>query len=205
MMQDLPLLLPATANVAYTEMERSMCFSPVKNSGKEAVRLFKETGYASSASSCESDVYATGRRLLAMSGCSVRTTGLGFRTFAGLPFEEGARIVLAPRFGLTVAQIRSRFATPERVQISDRSTLVLNGDISIDQLFLDGALFITASPGARIIIKSLRVVNAGWVFEALEEDDVDADPVEKMRGFRSRELESLTINAPVPGDVVIHR
>jgi len=205
MMQDLPWLLPAGAAVAYTEMDRATCFSPVKNNAHEALVAMRSTGFASSAASCESDLYASGRRLLAMAGCSIRTTRLPLRHFLGVPFEDGARVVLAPRFGLTVAQIRARFATPERVQISDRSTLVLEGDVFVEQLYLDGALFVSAAPGARIVIKTLRVVNAGGVLEALEQGDADAGPAERMRGFRSRGLESLSIHAPLPGDVIIAR
>ena len=211
MMQDLPWLLPAGAAVAYTEMDRATCFSPVKNNAHEALKAVRATGFASSAASCESDLYASGRLLLAMAGCSVRTTGLPLRYFLGVAFEDGARVVLAPRFGLTVAQIRARFATPERVQISDRSTLVLDGDVFVEQLYLDGALFVSAAPGARIVIKTLRVVNAGGVLEALEEGDDDAAaaaaaaPAERMRGYRSRGLESLSIHAPLPGDVIIAR
>jgi UDP-sugar pyrophosphorylase len=117
-----------------------------------------------------------------------------------------ARVLPArPRFGTTMAQIRSRFVSPDLVQISERSTLAVEGDVFIEKLYLDGALLIRAAPGARVIIKGLRVCNLGWVLEALEEDDVEADPVEKMRGFRRRELESLTIDAPLPGDVVVDR
>lgn len=218
MMQDLPLLLNATKHkVGYTEMERFLCFSAVKNNLQDALSKFHLTGYPESASSCESDIYSTNRRLLAMAGCDVRTTGLPIRRFAHLPFEDGAKIVLAPRFGTSVAEIRTRFPTPNLVRISDRSALVLEGDVYIQQLELDGMLVIKAAPGARVFIKNLTVRNDGCVFVESESvsnsgEGHDAKRVvvtvpasEKVRAYRKREIECMCIIAVHPNDVVIDR
>ena len=210
MMQDAPLLFPGTgahaARVGFTELDRFLCFSAVKNSLKDALVKLNRTGFPESASSAESDVYAAGRRLLAMAGCNVRTTGLPVRRFAGLPFEDGAKVVLGPDLGVTVAEVRSRFPFPDHVSVTERSTLVVDGNVEVHSLVLDGALVVRAGPGARVTIKNLTVVNQGWVFEALEEDEfATASPVEALRGYRKRELESLTVDAPNPGDVVVDR
>ena len=217
MMQDVPLLYPAgqgqkAPRVGFTELDRFLIFSPVKNNLKDALAKLNQTGYPESASSAESDLYGTNRRLLAMAGCNIRTTGLPTRRFAGLPFEDGARVVLSPSFGVTVAEIRARFPFPDLVYVSERSTLVLDGHVEIHHLHLDGALVVRAAPGARVVIKNFTVVNQGWVQEAVDVDGVtmdtgvvSTDPVELLRAYRLREVESLTVNAPNPGDVVVDR
>jgi len=205
MMQDLPLSLRPEARVGYIEMERFLSFSAAKNNLKDALTKYQETGYPESVSSCENDLYSTCRRLLAMSGCQIRTAALPVRRFASLPFEDGARVVLAPSFGTTVAEIRSRFPTPHLVHISDRSSLVLEGDLIIHQLELDGHLAIRALPGARVVIKSLHVVNEGTSLENLDEDHLDQySSQERVRGYRLSVKESLVISAD-EGETIIER
>jgi UDP-sugar pyrophosphorylase len=208
MMQDLPILFPTSARVGFTELERFLCFSAVKNNLKDAVVRFNKTGFPESASSAESDFYASGRRLLAMAGINIRTTGMGSRKIRGIPFDEGAKIVLSPSFGVTVAELRNRFPSPEKVQISDRSVLHIDGNIEIQKLVLDGALFITAVPGARIVIKNLRVMNQGCSLEPFDEDEIgieNMDAAELLRGYRLVEIEGLRISASQPGEVVVDR
>ena len=206
MMQDLPLILKPDARVGYIEMERFLCFSAAKNNLQDALSKYQETGFPESASSCESDLYSTCRRLLAMSGCQIRTAALPMRRFASLPFEDGARVVLCPSFGTTVAEIRSRFPSPHLVHISDRSALVLDGDIIVHQLELDGHLVIKAQPGSRITIKCLRVLNEGSTLESLDEELIEQrSPNEKVRGYHLRIHENLLISSEHLGEIVVER
>ena len=80
-MQDYPKLLKgdaeATAKVGFTQMERFMSFSAVKNNITDAVGKEAATGFAESAASGEHDVYASNRKLLEMAGVDVQTQGLG--------------------------------------------------------------------------------------------------------------------------------
>jgi hypothetical protein len=52
--------------------------------------------------------------------------------------------------------------SPTKVKISSRSSLVLSGDITVEELDVDGALEVVAHPGTCVHIKRLVVRNAGW-------------------------------------------
>ena len=163
---------------------------------------YKSTGYAESASSCESDIYASNRLLLAMTGVQIKTADLKAVFWLGIPFLNGAKIVLAPSFAVTINEIRSHFPTPDCVIISDRSSLVLEGDVIIETLDLDGDLHVTAAPGAQIIIRNLSVKNDGVHFVGI---DKDADEISRIRGYRKRQIESLVIYQGNVGQTIIDR
>ena len=73
----------------------------------------------------------------------------------GIPVKYGARVVILPSFGVTLEDIRGRFVEGGNVTISSESTLVLDGDISIKNLSLNGALILRATPGTKIRIENL--------------------------------------------------
>ncbi len=203
MMQDYPRLLAGSdAKVGFTQLERFICFSAVKNSAEEALAKLKATGFAESAASGEADVYATNRLLLALAGVQVRTAGGKSTAWLGIPVPNLARVVLAPSFAATVAELRARFPTPDKVSISDRSSLVLEGDVVVEKLALDGDLRVSAMPGARIVIRNLAVKNDGVTMVPV---DKDAPEVLKMRGYRKKEAESLIIHQTEPGETIIDR
>jgi hypothetical protein len=52
--------------------------------------------------------------------------------------------------------------SPAKVKISARSSLVFSGDITVEELDVDGALEVFAHPGTCVHIKRLIVRNAGW-------------------------------------------
>lgn len=59
----------------------------------------------------------------------------------------GPQVVLSPSFAVFYSELRSRFATPSKVSITARSTLVIKGkgEVTIERLVLDGALEIEVS------------------------------------------------------------
>ena len=71
MMQEYPKLLAndPSAKVGFTQMERFLSFSAVKNNAVDAVAKLEKTGFPESASSGEAAIYDTNRRLMAMAGC----------------------------------------------------------------------------------------------------------------------------------------
>ena len=208
MMQDYPkLLIGRSAKVGFTQMERFISFSAVKNNLKDAVVKLSKTGFSESALSGESDMYSTNRRVLALVGCKIKTADLKHSVYAGLPFPEGAKVVLCPSFGITVEDIRKRFPSPEDVVISEKSALVLDGDITIHKLHLDGDLRVRAAKGAKIIIKSLGVQNDGHKFVSISDENPCSDEQYLIRGYTKKEGETLVIDAPSgdAGDVVVDR
>ncbi|CAK9030141.1 UDP-sugar pyrophosphorylase (UDP-galactose/glucose pyrophosphorylase) (UGGPase) [Durusdinium trenchii] len=207
MMQDYPKLLTddPDAKVGFTQMERFMCFSAVKNNPADAVGKLKGSGFAESASSGENDIYHNNRLLLSMTGVNVKTTNLDNESFLGLPVPVAAKVVLTPAFGVTVKEIRDRFPSPDKVSISERSSLVLDGDIVVESLDLDGDLRITAAPGAKVVVKNLTVKNQGVEWVPVDFDDQSVDEAMRIRGYVKKENESLVINQSDPGETVVDR
>uniref|UniRef100_A0A6S8CKX9 UTP-monosaccharide-1-phosphate uridylyltransferase n=1 Tax=Aplanochytrium stocchinoi TaxID=215587 RepID=A0A6S8CKX9_9STRA len=186
MMQDYPkLLVGSKAIVGFTQMDRFICFSAVKNNIVDAAKKQASTGFAESAASGESDMYQTNRMLLEMAGCKIKANDVPQATFAGIKTPLGAKVVLAPSFGMTIQEIEDRLPSPHNVRISDRSSLVLDGDITIHNLTLDGHLHVKAPAGSKVIIKSLTVKNDGVTFDPISEDD-NVDEIYAIRGYVKR-------------------
>jgi len=164
MMQDYPKLLAPEVPVGFSEFERWTSFSAVKNNIKDAVVKQKQTGAAESAASGEFDAYRSHRKLLAAAGVEINVDAKE-ESFENITVSGGARVVLAPSFGLTRAGIRSRIQG--KVRISDRSTLVLEGDVTLKGLDLDGTLIARAAPGASLCIEGAAIRNQGWQLTAL--------------------------------------
>jgi len=183
MMQDYPkLLVGSDAKVGFTQMDRFICFSAVKNNVEDAAKKQALTGFAESAASGESDMFKTNRIILSMAGCQINTNEVPHKTFAGIDTLMGAKVVLAPSFGVTLKEIKEKLPSPEKVSISDTSTLVLEGDVTINSLTLDGSLCIRASEGAKVEIKNLTVKNDAIEYVAISEDD-KVDEIYTIRGY----------------------
>jgi hypothetical protein len=58
--------------------------------------------------------------------------------------------------------MQKRFETPHAVKISKRSSLVLDGNVIIRSLDVDGTLVIRVARGATLLIEKLTVRNGGW-------------------------------------------
>jgi hypothetical protein len=61
--------------------------------------------------------------------------------------------------------VQQRFEQPASVKVTARSSVVLAGDIVVEELDVDGALDVTVERGASLRIKRLVVRNAGWTQE----------------------------------------
>lgn len=200
MMQDFPKLLDSTLPVGFTQIERWLCFSAVKNNPKDALAKYNKTGFAESASTGEADVYLAARKLLNSFGANVDVEGPK-RECAGVPTVTGARVVLTPRFGLTTGDIRAKFKAPQDVRVTQQSSLVLDGSgIVIHKLDVDGALIIRAVDGANVVINSLVVKNGG----ASVRDTTEADEEKyRIRGYVRETLDARVLSFDRPGEYVI--
>ena len=80
----------------------------------------------------------------------------------------GPAIALTPNFALSVDELIGRCPGGSAISISPKSSLVLDGDVTLHGLSLDGALLIKACPGASVAVRSCAVTNAGWPFTPIE-------------------------------------
>lgn len=204
MMQDFPRLLPPVhrSRVGFTQLDRWFVCSSVKNNPKDALSKYKKTGFAECASSGEADMYRVNRMLLSALGVRVQVEGKE-RVFAGVPTQTGAKIIITPRFACSLSELRAKFPTPEKVSISDSSTLILDGgNITVYSLALDGALSITSECSeAEVRVgesKTLQVRNKGDTLEPVDVDDKSVPEEFRIRGYRLKcfEMERKRFDKP---------
>lgn len=147
----------ADANVGFSQLERWMCFSPVKNNLVDAAAKAKASLPAECAGTAERDAMSLNTRILSMSGVDIpleATKG----TFGGVPLTFSPIVVLHPSFGTCLTDVNKRIGADADVVVSARSALVLEGDVTIQgRLHLDGALVIKAVKGAQVFVHNLEV------------------------------------------------
>jgi len=203
MMQDLPWLLPPGAPVSFTVFDAADAYAPVKNALADAAKKIAAGQSPGAASSAEFLLYALHAKLLRLGGGRVDETTP--RSLAGVPCAVGPQVVLTPAFRPTIgaALLRLRGGT---LRVSARSTLLLDGEIQISHLELDGALKVRAAPGARVTILRLRVHNRGCApreLSAAELADGATAEVCRIRGFTYDEVEVREMNFNEPGEHVV--
>jgi UDP-sugar pyrophosphorylase len=185
MMQDLPKLFTCGEKVGVTIFDRTWCFSACKNNLAEAAGKAAKNGPPESASSAENDFYLSGRMKLRFAGMSV--TDEPAIPICGIPFTPGPRVILRPSFALTLAEVGERI---KGGSLSGASTLVLDGDIDLENVTLSGgtSLVISAAHGAKVTVKNLKVSSGpGYLLERLSADEMaSADVPEylRIRGYR---------------------
>lgn len=184
-MQDFPKLCSESDNVSFTALDRLMCFTCVKNALSDA--MVKNP--PDCALSAESDMYACNAKLLRLAGAKI-DEDTDEVTFLGIKRKMGARIVLHPKFGVSLEEMKSKISG--NVRVSKKSILVVGGDITLENLEVDGALFLQGAG----ILKDRQVKNAGRPLVAIPDDELPnvAEDL-KIRGYRmdAGEMEQITL------------
>lgn len=180
MMQDFPTVLEGESakQVGFTSISADLCFSPVKNATPDGVNLQAKGTHPGSAASGEADQYNALVKILKSIGCKVESAAA--TTFAGIAVVPGPAIVIKPSTACCPGEYTKVFPNPANIKISERSTLVLRGDVVVESLDLDGCLIVDADPNQSITIKDKIVKNAGWSKKVEENSQ---DEVIKMRGY----------------------
>merc|ERR1712066_712311 len=129
MMQDFPRLCKENHKVGFTQLERLMSFTCVKNNLADAAKKKP----ADCALSAEADIYACNSELLRLAGQgNVTIEEAEDVSFLGITAKIGARIVLGPSFGISLEDMKKRITG--KVSIPKRSSLILDGDVTLDGL-----------------------------------------------------------------------
>ena len=205
LLQDLPWVLPHNVTTGFTCLDTSF-YSPVKNSREDAIKKAKGGGASAGAAEGEHAVYAFNRRIMSLAGCALQEST---STIGGVPnLPDGPRVVLGARFRPTIGVGVSRLIGKSAIKLSPASSLHIDGDVKVESLDLDGALYVYAPPGVEMVIRNLSVKNKGCVRRelTLEELAVEggADEVSRLRGYVYEEVEAQELRAVAPyGQVVV--
>ncbi|KAJ1410383.1 udp-n-acetylglucosamine diphosphorylase, partial [Ochromonadaceae sp. CCMP2298] len=151
MMQDYPKLLKAGARVGFTSMPDWICYSPCKNNSADAAASVAAGIPAASPYTAECDQYFVFAELLRRMGAKIGIPAP--LTVLGITARAAPRIVLHPGFAMYAHEIEEKFPNPERVVLTANSTLVVEGGVVVQSLYLDGSLKVTAAHGSAIIVR----------------------------------------------------
>jgi len=182
MMQDYPRLCATGAKVGFTSIERWACFSAVKNNTKDAKKKADKTGFGECGCTGEADMYKINRKKLKIIGVDIDDEGKQTKIL-DIPCSSGARVSLLPSFAASMEDIKARFPEPKNVKISASSTLVLEGDITVKSLDLNGALIISAKNGAKVTIEEGKVENKGHDWAFIDPADTKTEEMFRIRGY----------------------
>ena len=179
-MQDYAKLLGSDHNVGFTTFDRWIGYTPCKNNPEAGAALASKSMPAMTATSSEMEYYAANAKVLELAGMTVEQGVPQHLNKVSTPC--GPRVVLGPSF---MPSTTAAIAKITGGKISGRSTLIVDGDVTIENLDLDGTLLIKAAPGGPITIKDLVVRNHGW--EVLALDGVNLpEPVHEEKGWIER-------------------
>ena len=204
MMQDYPKLLGANSKVGFTVAPAWVCYSPCKNNPVDAAASAAAGVPAGSAYQAESDMYAVYGHILRKMGASVPEAKS--RSFLGISACPGPCIVISPTTAVFISDIQRIFPEPTKIHISSSSTLIVEGDVIIRSLRLDGALTIKSAEGSQLVVRaggapSRSIKNAGRFYHEYGVKDVSTDlsDVIKMRGYEIRVKEEKVVMCPCDG------
>ena len=188
MMQDYPKLLQNCDRVGVTQIEKGFCFSACKNDLKSAATKASTGLPAESSSSCEFDFYNLNTEVLKL--CGVQVQGEQKKlSLSGIELPGVPRVVLMPSFGVTLKEIRDKIKG--NVSITDTSALVLDGDISLENVKIDGSAYIVAESGKTRAVKDLEVTSKNYV--ELNETSSEMEPAYiRIRGYKAGNRANIT-------------
>ncbi len=201
MMQDLPKLFVSGEKVGVTVFDRTWCFSACKNALDDAAAKVRAGGPAESASSAENDFYEINRRKLVMAGMRVEETPA--TDVRGVPFVTGPRVLLRPSFALTLADVKNRIRGG---QISGDATLILEGDVHVNNLTMPSgsSLKVSAGPEASFLLEDFTApIQPGFELVPLTDGEMASAEVPeflRIRGYRIVNHGAKTLRANKPGN-----
>ena len=202
MMQDWAKTVPAGTKVGFMVIQEVWVgYSPVKNSVADALAKVAAGCPPHSAAAGECDQYGAAARALRLCGADVgEPEGM---VFAGTPLELWPRVVISPATAATFVELKDKVVVPSSpgaVRLSQRSVLVVTGDVRLRSLELDGSLTLAAAPGSTLVVDGLKVVNAGWEYVALSEEEQGSAAEEtRIRGFKVVRHETAERAVDAPG------
>jgi UDP-sugar pyrophosphorylase len=187
LMQDIALVLPADAKISGVTFGVDM-YCPVKNQLSDGVARGVAGQSTHCAASGEEAVYEQRRQLLIAHGVKIqRDDSLQVLVHGKLPVNLFPIVAYDPAFLPFAYHTIFRLPAPQQVALTPRSALVVEGDVVIESLELDGALHLRAVKGQKLVVRHLKVSNRGWTVERCDEAP---DELTRIRGYRLQRHET---------------
>jgi UDP-sugar pyrophosphorylase len=184
MMQDFPRLYSdhkMDVKVGFASLNRPAIrqYSPVKNNVVDAAKKQQGGLEPACASAGEFDVYRFNCEYLRPGGMEIGDD---------LDAEYlGIKVKIPPAVSLSSEFYMSRGTNVVGGSLAAGSTLICkgNGQIHLHNVHVEGTLVVEACEGATVTLENIKVVNDGWSFVALTEEELAAaDEETAIRGFK---------------------
>ncbi|KAG0569063.1 hypothetical protein KC19_6G063000 [Ceratodon purpureus] len=199
MMQDYPRTLSPSAKVGFSVLDTWLAYAPVKNNPEDAAKI-PEGNPKHSPTSGEMAIYKAHCLMLRKAGAQIEDPKQ--EVFNGQSVEVWPRVIWSPKWALTFADVCKNLSG--QLQISQRSTLVLNGaHIQLEDVTVDGTLLLCGIPESEAKLSNVRVQNKGWSFKSVDYKDTTYPEVTRIRGFELEKLEQCSIAFDQPGSCLI--
>ena len=138
MMQDYPKLLASGARIGFTQYDRWVCFSAVKNNLVDAAVKSQQGLPPQCAGTGEAEYYSTTCRLMQLLGVEVGPDS-DTKSFAGITYNFYPKVVIKPSFACTLYELKERIRG--RWRIAPQACLVLEGrSTQFTDLVVEGVL-----------------------------------------------------------------
>lgn len=112
--------------------------------------------------------------------------------------------MIKPSTALFPSEFIRRFPSPSRVSISPTSTLIVEGNVEIRELHLDGAVEFLSRSNSLVVTGSKCVIhNSGHSVFHIDDENVDRkiSEVDRMRGYIIAMTDGLSISPSEHSDV----
>lgn len=209
MMQDFPKLLLAHSDtelmerVGFTQAPAWLVYSPAKNNMKDAAVSVAQGIPAASPYTAESEFYGLGREILRLvGGNKVQISNASDLTIQGVTASPAPRVVFKPSYAVFPHELAARLTHLHRVVISEKSSVVISGNVELQRLELDGSLYLEGPEGSyqKLIVnvaEGSAVRNAGHEIVPLEGGDMTSlSEKDTMRGYLVKEREAFHVTVP---------
>ncbi|ANQ08773.1 Uncharacterized protein PCOAH_00029880 [Plasmodium coatneyi] len=189
--------------VGATQLDRCLCFSPVKNDPAKAKRKVQSGIHPECMFSAEADLYYSNCAFLQLACLYNRKLfqldELEVKTFNGVRYFLPPKVLLEPQFAFTLTDLVKKVTG--NISIRRNSTLWVKSDALIRNLHLDGALIIgggNSEDGVSLPVvleENLCVRNRGDELIALSDSGEENSEQLQIRGYKLVKREVLMINS----------
>jgi UDP-sugar pyrophosphorylase len=189
MMQDYPKSLTGTkASVGFTVFDNWVGYSPVKNSPEDGKKKFDDGQPTHTATSGEFEFYNCASRILRLAGANVPEPEIDSKQkFNGMSFPTGSKVVLSPSFGCSFERVESKI---DNLSLTAKSVLIVEGDVSFENVQIDGAFEVKAEKGSKIVLKNLSVKNKSWEWRSKANAK---EEITRLCGFEIKKKETSSL------------
>ena len=189
MMQDYPKSLTGTkATVGFTVFDNWIGYSPVKNSPEDGKKKFDDGQPTHTATSGEFEFYNCASRILRLAGANVPEPEIDPKQkFNGMSFPTGSKVVLSPSFGCSFERVESKI---NNLSLTAKSVLIVEGDVSFENVQIDGAFEVKAEKGSKIVLKNLSIKNKSWEWRSKANAK---EEITRLCGFEIKKKETSSL------------